>query len=123
MANLGTVAFIIQGSTPFFCGSPFTADRTGILVDVSVTSQTPFAYAYIYRNAVAVWPPISTDGTGVLRWTGLNPSYSNPYTIYTADPATKLATGESWRADVATNGVVTLTQLFSSQRAVAVAFA
>ena len=123
MANLGTVAFIIQGSTPFFCGSPFTADRTGILVDVSVTSQTPFAYAYIYRNAVPVWPPIQTDGTGVLHWYGLDPSYSNPYTIYTADPVTKLTTGESWRVDIATNGVVTITQLFSSQRAVAAAFA
>lgn len=116
MTDFGNVASIIQGSTPFGCGSPFTSGRTGILVDVSVTSAVPYSYGYIYRNAVPVWPPIRTDGTGVFHWTGLDPSYSTPYTIYTADPHTKLGTGEAWRADVAPNGVVTITQLYGVQR-------
>ncbi len=119
MANLGNVGhnFPISGETHSW--QFFTFDKRPTSVTMHGVSDIPSAFAVLTRNAVFNYRT-RCDGSGNWFFYDMDDSGGQIYSIstYTQEGAT----GEVWRATV-TGNVVVVTKTFSSNRAVAAAFA
>jgi len=97
----------------------FTFNKQPASVTMTGTSDVPYAFAALYRNAVVNFRG-RCNAAGVWNFYDMDDSGSQIYTVvtYTQDGPT----GELWTATV-TGTTVVVTKLFGSQRAVAAAFA
>jgi len=120
VANLGNVGFNFPvGQNNMAARYPFTLNKQPTSVTMTGTSDVPYAFAALYRNAVVNFRS-RADSAGVWNFYDMDDSGSQIYTVvtYTQDGPT----GELWTATV-TGTTVVVTKLFGSQRAVAAAFA
>jgi hypothetical protein len=120
VASLGNVGFNFPlARNALGAWYPFTLNKQPTSVTMADTSDTPYAFVALYRNAVVNFRS-RADSNGDWAFYDMDDSGSQVYTIvaYTQEGPT----GELWTATVDGTTVV-VTKLFGSQRAVAAAFA
>lgn len=116
MANLGNIGKSLAVPRAISSArSQFGENNRSLFVNITATSEVPGSVAILMRNGIYNDRTLSNPSTGVWQFNSGDDSGSQTYTIVTMTQAGG-ATGEVWRATV-TNGVATVTKIFSSSRA------
>ena len=120
LASLGNVGFNVRLAR--YDGRPwgfYTYDKQPTSVSMTGVSDIPLSFVSLFRNSV-LQARSRSDASGNWGFYDMDDSGSQVYTVasFTQDGPT----GELWSATVV-GSTVTVTKLFSSQRAIAQAFA
>jgi hypothetical protein len=113
MASLGNIGFQFARPAVTSMGQFFTMNKQSTGVDMTGTSDTPYAFVSLFRNASLQYRS-RADGSGVWHFYDMDDSLSQDYSITSCTQSG--ATGEAWVATVV-GSVATVTKTFSSQRA------
>ena len=118
VASLGDVGKTFSSSKIYAAEGWFTLNKQPTSVNATGTSNVPYAFVSLFRNAV-LQDRSRCNSSGVWHFYDMDDSGTQIYTVaaYTQDGPT----GELWTIAV-TGSTATVTKLFDSQRAIAAAF-